>query len=687
MKNVVTFNTTVSASDVVSTNNTVLTAAEALLSANLVELAIPSKEVKSTVVNSKSTKELVEKYSQANIRKAGAELKARVKYVIEEAYSFEFIKLELEQSLETSISKSLEIRKTIPDEYSDYISQDAIQVPDEAWAKSVKDLPKEVKASAYKYRNFHIRILMLNSILQGKVKVKNLLRHTLVKVLTEIVRNKPSNKNREWVQLSKVISGLNIKADIITRGGKVLQKGDQWLQAQMALQFISELCELDYLDGDIVGRTHSVKLPDEVTGKLTDEAKERLVELASMASRKTIFTTAPEVMENQLITTSSWYYKTPDLSQTQVDFVGLQQSIMYEFVDNAEELAEAALCDHLKEKALPKWAEPMLASFKEQIRASHANGGHYVAGQFDSALRYYMSGAFGHLQSSSALRALVKVKAIPNKIKYDFRNNVVQMYALGTGIRDLAKYVGLVPSEEELEDVRLQLAERMNDELGVTKFTKETTKPLFMIWAYNAGKARLMEGVIEVETDFFGIETVKQKVDGLLVLAEHQGEDKIWNAWNKALNELVPSIVAIKQMYRLLTKYNPLTTTSWRLPDGAIAQYASVATGEQTLKWVTSEGREKEHTHYIKEIVEGVKNTGLLPRAIHSIDAYIARILVLRASEEGIIMVPNHDSFTFDERYEDRVMEICKELLIEVMEGNVFANITNQLNNLVSHYK
>ena len=32
------------------------------------------------------------------------------------------------------------------------------------------------------------------------------------------------------------------------------------------------------------------------------------------------------------------------------------------------------------------------------------------------------------------------------------------MYALGTGIRDLAKYVGLVPSDEELEDVRLQLA-------------------------------------------------------------------------------------------------------------------------------------------------------------------------------------------------------------------------------------
>ena len=135
---------------------------------------------------------------------------------------------------------------------------------------------------------------------------------------------------------------------------------------------------------------------------------------------------------------------------------------------------------------------------------------------------------------------------------------------------------------------------------------------------------------------------------------------KLWSAWTTALNELVPSIVAIKRMYNLLTKYNPLTETSWRLPDGAIAQYASVDTEEQTLTWVTSEGREKEHTHYIKVIEEGVKNTGLLPRAIHSIDAYIARTLVLRAAQEGIIMIPNHDSFTFDEQYEDRVMELCK---------------------------
>ena len=51
----------------------------------------------------------------------------------------------------------------------------------------------------------------------------------------------------------------------------------------------------------------------------------------------------------------------------------------------------------------------------------------------------------------------------------------------------------------------------MNNALGVTNFTKEATKPLFMIWAYNAGKKRLMEGVIDVETDFFGLETVKQK--------------------------------------------------------------------------------------------------------------------------------------------------------------------------------
>ena len=87
----------------------------------------------------------------------------------------------------------------------------------------------------------------------------------------------------------------------------------------MSLQFISELCELDYLDGSIVNRTHCVKLPDEITGQLTDEAKERLVELAAMADRKTIFTSIPE-RDSHLITTSSWYYQTPELSESQIDF-------------------------------------------------------------------------------------------------------------------------------------------------------------------------------------------------------------------------------------------------------------------------------------------------------------------------------------------------------------------------------
>ena len=440
-----------------------------------------------TTLTVSNNTELVNKYAPSNLMTANAELKARVKYIVENTHCFDFIKDELETALDNTISASLKARQSIPEEYSKYISQDKVEVSDSVWSKSVKDLPKDVKSAAYTYRNYCIRRIMLNSILKGKVKVSKLVKDTLIKVLTETLRNSPTSKNREWVQLSKVISSVKIKADVIGRDGKVLQKGDQWLEAQMALQFISELCELDYLDGDIITKTHYVKLPDAITGSITADTKDALVQLAAMADSKTIFTSAPEISK-QLITTSSWFYRTPTLSDAQIAFVTRQQDIKYQFIDNAEDLIEDAYKAHLKLEVLPKWAEAKVKFFKEQIRASHENGGHHIAGKFDSALRYYMIGEIGHFQTSAALRSLVKVKGIDSKVKYDFRNNVVQMYSLGTGIRDLAKYVGLVPAEEEVEDVRLQLAERMNKELGVTNFTKDTTKPLFMIWAYNAGQ-------------------------------------------------------------------------------------------------------------------------------------------------------------------------------------------------------
>ena len=53
----------------------------------------------------------------------------------------------------------------------------------------------------------------------------------------------------------------------------------------------------------------------------------------------------------------------------------------------------------------------------------------------------YTQAEIGGLQTSSALRALVKVSGIDNKVKYDVRNNVVQMYALLMKTENLAKYV------------------------------------------------------------------------------------------------------------------------------------------------------------------------------------------------------------------------------------------------------
>lgn len=116
------------------------------------------------------------------------------------------------------------------------------------------------------------------------------------------------------------------------------------------------------------------------------------------------------------------------------------------------------------------------------------------------------------------------------------------------------------------------------------------------------------------------------------------------------------------------------------MPDGAVAQYSSVETISQELHWVSSNGVQRTHTHYRKEIIEDAKAAGLLPRVIHSIDAYLMRQLVIRMNKKGIIIVPNHDSFLFSREQEATVTKAVKELLVEIMEEDVLSNIVKQLN-------
>ena len=578
------------------------------------------------------------------------------------------IKSKLSVALQQATSDSMQTLMALsPEERWD------VKIPDEEFRTKVVNLPKELQTMHYRRRAIAIRRILLNSVLNAKVSINNI----AIQAIRSIVMS-ALESGREYVTLSQVVHNTKLKADITMIHGQ-METPSPWKTDEIRLQLINELCELNYLDMKVIDKTHMVAIPDGISSLVSPSDWKEMLELSAYLNKKTIRLDPIDIDHKNMITRSSWFYQTPILSDAQIKLIDIMQSTKFEFVENAENLIEEAYREHLQESKLPKWAVSRVEFFKEQIRLSKQNNGHYVAVRFDSALRAYYMAEIGHLQSSPSLRKLVRVQGV-DMVKYDMSNNVVQMYAIAMGLKSLAKYVKLVDPLECVEDVRLQLASRLNSELKVNVFNKDNTKPLFMVWAYNAGKARICEGVYTQEEEFFGMTSKVVKVKGLVELTGIQDQDKLWEVWNDILTELVPAIVALKKIFNRLTQKNPFTLATWTLPDGSIAQYASAVTNQQTLSFASSEYKLRQHTHHRKELEENAKVAGLLPRTIHSLDAYVMRQLVIRAYDLGIIIVPNHDSFTFSKQHTDVVFTLLREILIEILDSKVFEGILKELN-------
>ena len=609
----------------------------------------------------------------------------------------------LATKLQATIGELFRLKMSLPEDKR----FNAARPHDEVIKYIVSNFDKEDRAPAYKYANLTRLKVLLNSILTSKVK----LRKVAIDTLTALIHSELSAPKGRAVTLSQAINNCPLKVvtthkvgveDTETKMIKVLVKGRdnkleelevpsaQWELDEIKLQFVTELCELDLVNMKIMDHTHMLDVPADISKVVPVKQWQAMWEVMQEIDKKTILLEAPVVDNRDLVTKSSWYYRTPNLSADMIECINALQSTKYEFVPNALDLIEDAYMEHIRDEEgnLPDrwktWVPQRIEFFKAQIAASQANGGHYLVWKTDSANRMYTQAEVGGLQTSAPLRALVKISGITNKVKYDFRNNVVQMYSLLMKTKNLAKYVYLVDESERAEDLRVLIGETLNTKLECDVFNKDNIKPLFMVWAYNAGKARILDGVTITEESLFGLSSNTVKVKGLMALTgaanTEANRDLIWAAFHETVVELAPEIVLLKAIFKKLIKLNPLTETQWTLPDGTVAQYASAATAHQTLYFVDANGKQHQHTQYRKLIVENAKSAGLLPRVIHSFDAYVARQLVIRAARLDITIVPNHDSFTFEEEYKDIVFELVNQLFVELLESNYMGEVLNELN-------
>ena len=589
----------------------------------------------------------------------------------------------IEELAKTARTAALKVYLGLPE-----ASRFNAQRPTAEVVASIKSLypNKEDRVNAYKYMNMTRRVVALNSILNSTKKLRSVATQTIKGLITSELQA----KRGKAVTISQLINKCPLKVANVTLKNGQTKEVSIFTGEELKLQLISELAELDLIDVKISQHTHMVSLPASLAKLVPQADWDDMYKISQMVAKKTISLLPIPLDTTDLITKSSWYYNTPTLSFDQMEFVNTMHCIKYQFVDNALDLIEDAYISHLKDEEgnMPEgwesWVPTRIKFLKEQIAASLANGGHYVPGKFDSALRWYMQSEIGHMQTSPELRALVKVADIETKIKYDFKNNVVQMYSLLMKVKGPAKYVGMVSEEERLGDLRLLIASTLNTNLETDVFNKGNIKPLFMVWAYNAGKDRILDGVTVVEEGLFGQSSTNVKVEGLMALTgaknDAKNRDIIWSAFETTVTELVPEIVILKALFKKLIKVNPLDETSWTLPDGSIAQYASPSTLSKTLFFTAASGKQHQHLHHKKVIVTNEKSAGLLPRVIHSFDAYVARQLVIRANRLKVTLVPNHDSFTFDVKHEATFFRLIEALFIELLESEAFGNVIAELN-------
>lgn len=595
----------------------------------------------------------------------------------------------IKQAIETKLTDTLAAKFKLSRQLT--VKFDATQSHEDTIKFITENYDKDDRVIPYKYANLTRRSILLASILTSTMKISTVVQKTL-KGLIEAELYLAQGKS---VTISELISKCPLRpTHIVHKNGEQTlltdSNEDKFIIDEIKLQLINELVELDLIDMKISQHTHMVETPSKLISKDIKPLLQSAWELAQTISKKTILLEPAPVDFKDAITKSSWFYRTPNLSADQVEYMTAMNNIKYQFKADALDRLEECYTEHLRDDKgnlpteFPIWGPSKIAFLRSQIEASNANGGHYVQHKWDSALRTYMISEIGHFQTSKALRSLVKVDGIDNPIKKDFKNNVIQMYSILMKVRDLGKYVGLVPEADREEDVRSQLAKALNAKLDTDIFNKDIIKPLFMVWAYNAGKDRILDGDTIIEEQFLGSATEVVRTPGLIALTgaanTPANRDLLWSAFEESVVEYVPAVVVLKTLFKKLIKLNPLTQTQWTLPDGSIAQYASPARITDTLFWVTEAGKQHQHTHSRKVIVTNEKSAGLLPRVIHSFDAYVARQIVIRAARLGIVVIPNHDSFMYDIKHDTTIDNIIHTIFTELLESDAFSNVIAELN-------
>lgn len=253
--------------------------------------------------------------------------------------------------------------------------------------------------------------------------------------------------------------------------------------------------------------------------------------------------------------------------------------------------------------------------------------------------------------------------------KYDCRNNNLQVYALLGSDAKVGARVGL--TEEELEDLRIELAERLNNWIQQEVFIKDTVKHLVMIMYYGGMERQLLDTLTTIQDDprYAGKYTIRE-------LVPEDKQDELYEFITGVMEELAP---AAMKLMNLIYRFNNENQThyEWTMPDGFKVSYDTMQVfvnkgfyidiGQERTVSVSIESKLPHNTKF---------NRSLAPNIVRSVESYIAREVVRRA-DFSISLV--HDSYGVKECDVPAVNKLVKEVMSDVNEMDLLQSILNQI--------
>ncbi|MCI4437527.1 MAG: hypothetical protein JHC33_12030 [Ignisphaera sp.] len=359
-------------------------------------------------------------------------------------------------------------------------------------------------------------------------------------------------------------------------------------------------------------------------------------------------------------------------SQSELALAALnhQQSVPYKLISNNELVT---LLDEYKQA--DRWFDKdgvfLSKEWNKMIEDLHRfqDEVFYIPYAFEnSSGRMHSCSPYLNPQGDSFQKRMLTINGNSIK-KYDCRNNNLQVYSLLGSDKLTGSRVGL--TSNELGDLRIELANRLNDYVGANVFVKDTVKHLVMIAFYGGMEKQLLDNLDTIKDDnrYAGKYTIRDLVP------EHL-KAGLYDFIIKALEELAPA--ALKLM-NLIYRFNNENQShyQWTMPDGFVVSY-------DVMETVTHKGYYADlqmgKTHSVSIEAKVPNNTkynrSLAPNIVRSVESYIARE-VCRRADFAISMI--HDSYGIEAGNEEKLFSLVKTVMADVNDMDLLHNLLSQI--------